>query len=196
MKDTTFLYETTEHLKPRAIALGAALIIAISLITWVGITQGAYLPSLDELLSAEGANSLTVLIAGFLSGLFFLPVPTEIFFINAVRNGASIPISMAGAIAGFTVGLIISYFIGMKLSHVVNYFVSPKKMYGLRRKVNRYGAYAVFLCNALPGPGPQLTFALGITRYNFTRLMSVMLIGVLVKYSVLSAFLLLSAQVF
>ncbi len=68
---------------------------------------------------------------------------------------------------------------------MIMHIASKKKVYDTRRFVNKYGALGIFLFNFLPFPAPLLTFALGIARYNFTRLFVLTLVGKLAKYIVL-----------
>jgi uncharacterized membrane protein YdjX (TVP38/TMEM64 family) len=71
-----------------------------------------------------------------------------------------------------------NYFVGSKLFFIVRDLVPKKRMYKIRRWVNRYGASMVFIFNLVPIlPGSLLTFALGITRYDFTRLFMFLILG-------------------
>ncbi|MDD9953528.1 MAG: VTT domain-containing protein [Candidatus Woesearchaeota archaeon] len=116
-------------------------------------------------------------------GLFFLPIPMEAVFTRAIATGSSELWSVVAVILGFTLGNIVSYLIGWRLNRFIRLFVSPKKLFGIKRKVNKYGVYAVLGMNALPFmPSPLLSFGLGITRYNFARLFTVFIIGNLLKY--------------
>lgn len=183
--------ETTDQLRARLVALGVvALLVLIAL---VAILQGFDIPkafSIDTLIRAEGATPVHMFVAAFASGLFFLPVPIEVAFILGVRNGMNPLLAVLGTVAGFVLGHTISYLIGLKLSHFVRFIVSPKKLYGLRRKVNKYGSWAVLAFNLLPAPSPQLTFGLGIARYNMVRLIILVVLGNLVKYVAIASFLL------
>ncbi len=185
-----FAFETREHLRFRIIAL--AIIIAISLFGgFLAVTslfsEGT---SLSEVFSSIRPDlSLltpsTLFYSGAISGLFFFPVPLEATFYLGVTNGSPVIASILAVIGGFILGNIVSYLIGWKLSRAVSHLVSAKKMYALRRKVNTYGSWAVLVVNMIPAPSPLLTFSLGIAKYNIARLFFFLILGNIIKFSVL-----------
>lgn len=125
---------------------------------------------------------------GFTGGLFFLPVPQEIFFYLALMHCSSLILSFFLINAGYLLAQSINYFIGRRLSGVAIHLLSKKRVYKARRYVNKRGALAVFLFNALPLPAPLLTFALGITKYNIYRLYFFTALGTTVKFVAIAAF--------
>ena len=66
------------------------------------------------------------------------------------------------------------------------HLVSKKKVYQARRFINKYGAWGVLISNLSPFPSEILTFALGLAKYNVYRLFTLMMIGNIVKYSVIA----------
>ena len=186
-----FVLETREHIKPRLYALVGVVSVALLFggLALYGLFSGNWqfsdlAPDFDRL------TPVTLLYTGVLSGLFFVPIPLEFAFLAGVRAGTPVGLSFLAVIAGFLVGNLVSYLVGWKLSRFVMHLVNAKQMYGLRRKVNKYGSVAVFLVSVVPGPSPQLTFALGMARYNMARLFVWFLAGNVVKYTVLSLFFL------
>ena len=186
-----FVLETREHIKPRIYALIGVISLALLLggLATYSVFSGNWQLS-DLAPDFERLTPVTLLYSGFISGLFFVPIPLEFAFLAGVRAGSPVGPSLVAVIAGFLLGNLVSYLIGWKLSRFVMHLVNAKQMYGLRRKVNQYGSVAVFLVNVVPGPSPQLTFALGMARYNMARLFTWFLAGNLVKYSVMSLFFL------
>lgn len=184
-----FVVETRDHIRPRLYALGIVLFIVVLLagLATYSVFSGNWQYS-DLAPDFERLTPVTLLYSGAISGLFFVPIPLELAFLGGVRAGSPVGPSLVAVIAGFLLGNLVSYLVGWKLSRYVMHLVSAKKMYGLRRKVNRFGSVVVFLVNLIPGPAPQLTFALGMARYNMARLFSWFLAGNIVKYSIISVF--------
>ena len=134
----------------------------------------------------EQFNTLGIFYITFLGDLFFNPLPPELFFYNALIKGTSpILLLFAASMVGMLLANIVNYFLGRKFSVFFLYFVSKKNLYRVRRKVNRYGGYAVLVFNIFPLPAPLLTFGLGITRYNHSRLFMMLIIGNVIKYGFL-----------
>ena len=132
-------------------------------------------------------NTRGIFYVTFLGDLFFNPLPAEIFFYDAIIKGNSpILFLFIAAIIGAFLSHLINYILGRKFSIFFMYFVSKKSLYKVRAKVNRYGAYAVLFCNILPLPSPLLTFGLGVTRYNSSRLFIMLMIGNIIKYGFLA----------
>jgi membrane protein YqaA with SNARE-associated domain len=197
MRRTDFVFETTDELRTRlfTLAIVGSLAILGLIAVWLFSAAGIQLPSIGEalrvLISGERASPMTLMIAAMLGGLFFLPIPIEAAYLVTVRAGSPPVLSALAVLGGLVVGHSVSYLIGWKLSRTVSSLVSSKKMYALRRKVNKYGSYAIFGINVIPAPSPILTFALGIARYNMLRLFSLFLLGNAVKFGVLAGMFLL-----
>lgn len=122
----------------------------------------------------------------FIGGLFFIPTPDEILFYYWIGKGSPVVYLIFLAILGYSLAQVINYYLGLKLSPFILHFVSKDKVYNTRRFVNKYGAYGIFLFNFLPLPSPLLTFALGIAKYNFSRLFFITLIGKTCKFLVIA----------
>ena len=120
--------------------------------------------------------------AHLLGGLFFVPSPDEIIFYYGLSKGHSYLFAFVGAILGYMIAQVINYYAGNKISPLVMHVISKRKVYKARRFVNKYGTLGIFLFNFLPFPGPLLTFALGIAKYNFIRLFVLALTGIAFKY--------------
>ncbi len=186
-----FVFETREHIKPRVYALlsiACLVLLLVGYFLYVSSTDAGFsfrelVPDFDRL------TPVTLFYSGIMSGLFFVPVPLEFAYIAGVRAGSPVIESTLAVIAGFVIGNLISYVAGWKLSRFALHLVSAKKLYGLRRKVNTYGGYAVFLFNVIPAPSPQLTFGLGMARYNMARLFTWLVVGNLIKFSAIGLFL-------
>ena len=134
---------------------------------------------------SESISSATVgglFFAHLIGGLFFVPSPDEIIFYYGLLKGNFYLFALIFSIAGYMISQVINYYVGNKISPIIMHVVSKRKVYKARRFVNKHGTWGIFLFNFLPLPGPLLTFALGIAKYNFTRLFVLTLIGKMCKY--------------
>jgi len=130
--------------------------------------------------------------AGFGSSLFFIPLSEELFFYWGISKGTPILLAALMINAGFLLAQIFNYYTGRKISNWILYFVSKKKIYKVRRFVDKHGAWGVFFINLLFLPAPLLTFALGITKYNVYRLFFFMILGDIIKFAAIIAFFVLT----
>jgi len=129
-----------------------------------------------------------LMILSFIGGFFFIPLPIELFFFKGLLNGNPYFLSLFFVIIGYLPAQLINYWIGSRFSQLVMTLFSRKKVYKVKRWVNKYGAYGIFGFNILPLPSPVLTFALGIANYNLLRLFLWMFLGALIKYLAIIGF--------
>ncbi|MBN2458131.1 VTT domain-containing protein [Candidatus Woesearchaeota archaeon] len=118
----------------------------------------------------------------FFGGLFFIFVPMEAYFYSALMATDRTLLFII-----FILGIIVSYssdyLIGMKMSRISRRFISPKKFYSIKSYLNRYGKAAIFAASAIPMfPSQQITFILGVFRYNKARLFLLTFSGQVIKY--------------
>lgn len=185
-----FIQENSHRQKIKALLIsGSTLLIfvAVTLVLfyqWGSITQN--FPIADKITEHVRRNIVNFTPAGlfydfFLGGIFFVPSPDEVLFYYAMgKIGFFYPFIFS--LAGFMLAQILNYYLGLKLSPFILHFVSKSKVYATRRFVNKYGAYGIFISNFLPLPGPLLTFALGIAKYNFSRAFMISLAGKACKF--------------
>ncbi|MFO7710232.1 MAG: VTT domain-containing protein [Candidatus Woesearchaeota archaeon] len=133
---------------------------------------------------------LGVFYVTFFGGFFFLSVPIEVFFVGALNNHNPfllIPIALAGASISYT----IDYLLGYKLATLSRRLIPIKKFYKIKSLVNRRGLIAILFFNIIGVGSQQMTFVLGVFRYNRTRLFIATLIGQLIKFIGLSLLILI-----
>ncbi|MEE9525869.1 MAG: VTT domain-containing protein [Candidatus Woesearchaeota archaeon] len=130
----------------------------------------------------SGASLLGALYSTMIGGLFFLSIPLELLFIKFFNSGRPIMIILLFYFIGLFISYSINYFIGLKLSGVSKKLISPKKFYKLKGILNRHGAWAIFVFNAIPLPSQLFAAILGVFRYNKTRFYVFFLLGQLTKY--------------
>ncbi|MGV8142049.1 MAG: YqaA family protein [Candidatus Pacearchaeota archaeon] len=175
-----------------------AVLIAIGIlftVFWYNVVQ--YLPGLSFIVvhiknAIVEVSLIGLFYAHLVGGLFFIPSPDEVIFYYALIKGNPILFSILFATAGYMLAQILNYFLGKKLSDPLLTLFSREKVYKARRTAQKYGALAVFMFNVLPFPGPVLSFALGITKYNFSRLMFWTVLGKVIKYGAVSVFFILT----
>lgn len=137
------------------------------------------------ILNIKSLTLFGILLAHLFGGLFFVPSPDEIIFYYSLIKGNNYFLTLLFSIVGYMLAQLLNYYLGKKISPLIMHIVSKKKVYETRRYVNKYGAWGIFLFNFIPLPAPLLTFALGIARYNFTRLFVLTLAGQIAKYTLL-----------
>ena len=125
---------------------------------------------------------LGIFYLSFFGNLLLVPLPTEIPFFIGLTKGNPFMLSLFLAIAGIIPSQAINYIIGTKFHKIIFTFISTKKIYKVKRWVDNYGPYALFIFNLLPLPSNELVFALGIAKYNVTRLFVSILFGSLIKF--------------
>lgn len=174
-------------------------ILLVAFLTSLGFTLYTYREALVVQNSFEGVKSIFeddlanftpigLMILSFIGGFFFIPLPIELFFFKGLLNGNPYFFSWLLVVIGYLPAQLLNYWIGSRFSQLVMTLFSRKKVYKVKRWVNKYGAYGIFGFNLLPLPSPILTFALGITNYNLLRLFFWMILGATVKYLAIMGF--------
>ncbi|MBD3354735.1 hypothetical protein GF361_01980, partial [Candidatus Woesearchaeota archaeon] len=118
------------------------------------------------------------------SSLFFLPVPLEILFLNMLKD-ISFSILLPSVLLGIIAGQIINYFLGRFFGFVFRPFLKKRTKEKIRKRLEKYGIFAVFLIHILPFPFQFFNLVCGIFRYRFFKWFSFMTLGLLVKHIIL-----------
>ncbi|MEK6850011.1 MAG: VTT domain-containing protein [Nanoarchaeota archaeon] len=186
-----FVYENSNFYKIRIfifalvfILILLALIIAFRETLWQAAKQNNLIQSIVSLtrLKSVELNVSDLFFAGLLGGLFFILMPLEVMFYSSIIKGSSPLLSIFMMTSGFVLAQAINYYVGTKFSPLVMNFVSRKKVYSVRRFINKHGSYGIFLINLSPLPSEILTFALGLAKYNVYRMFMFVILGTLLKY--------------
>jgi membrane protein YqaA with SNARE-associated domain len=197
-EDYDFVVRTSNKEKIRAFTILLIIVIVVLILTsyvtpklyryWLGGDEDKSITSLVKERLTDVSNPLGLLLMSFVGASIFIPMPVELFYWLGLTNGSSILFSFLAVGVGCISMQFINYWLGLRLSYFFFTFVSKRKVYAIRRKVDKYGAWAVFLLNVTPSPAELLTFALGITRYNKTRLFVVLSFAILLKYIAITLF--------
>ncbi len=127
------------------------------------------------------------LYVAFFGGMFFIFVPMEGYFVPALQNNNGL-VLFTIFIIGILVSYSIDYLIGLKLSKIAKRLVSPRKFYKIKSIINRHGKLAILVANIIPFlPSQQVTFILGVFKYNKLRLLIFTMLGQMLKYMALLA---------
>lgn len=196
MENYDFIYESRNYKKIGSIIASLIILVLLAgaVLYYLVFSKGTYfslifLDNLGDFIKEDFANPspLGIFYAGFIGSLFFIPLPQEIFLVSALIAGTSMYIAFIAIFIGTIAGNVFNYYAGTKLSPFFIHLTSTRQLYKLRRLVNRFGVYAIFLFNLLPLPAPLLTFGLGITKYNSKKLFFALVLGSAFKYAVIVA---------
>jgi len=175
---------------------GYLTIAVIILVIWIGILYWIFLRDIladtmfgtivghikTQIASFSELGSLYIALFG---GLFFIFIPMEAYYMNALSNSNTY-ILYSLMLSGIIISYSIDYFLGMKFSKISRKLISPKKFYGIKQYLNRYGQLAIFIAHVVPVfPSPQVTFILGVFRYNKMKLIMIALPAQMLKFSFL-----------
>jgi len=130
----------------------------------------------------KDATILGSFYASGFGGLFFLPVPLELVFLNFLRAGHFAGLLMGIYLLGILISYSINYWIGGKLTYASKKIISYKKFYKIKGFINKHGALGVFVFNVLPLPSQILSAILGVFNYNKTRFYVFTMAGQVTKY--------------
>ena len=172
------------------------LIVIVSTITFAflffkeSMDRSAPILALKSFINNEVKNvtPIGLFYLSFTGAFFFLFAPVELFFVIGLRHGNPVLISIFYVLAGMIPAHAVNYFVGSRFGSIILNFVSKKKVYGIRRKINKYGPYAILFFNILPLPADILTLALGMTKYNIIRLYTFMISGAIIKFTAIALF--------
>jgi hypothetical protein len=193
------LYDEIKEVNARKKKLdGMITIMVFLLVIWIAVLYFGFLRSIlagtwfgamvgsikHELATFSALCSLYVTLLG---GLFFIFIPMEAYYLNALNHTQPVAL-YAMFILGISISYTLDYFVGMKFSRLSRKLISPKQFYKIKSLINRRGQAAIFAANAIPMlPSPQVTFVLGVFRYNRMRLFILTASANMLKYSYLLA---------
>ena len=172
------------------ITLGIILLYVLSLqhidfflIKWINALVSHIATTINE------ATILGVLYSALFGGLFFVFLPLEILLARFFTQGHSAILIIVLYLTGLFLSFSLNYYVGRRLSSLSKKLISTKKFYGIKSKLNRYGAMTIFVFNALPLPSPPLSAILGVFNYNKMRFYTYFISAQLLKATVIALFM-------
>lgn len=119
-------------------------------------------------------------------GLFFIPIPMDVLFINFLGSGNALAFVVLTYIAGLIISFSINYWVGSKLTYLSKRLIGIKKFYKVKSHVNKYGSWGIFIFNLLPLPGQILAVIAGVFKYNKLKFYMFFILGQLIKFSIIA----------
>ena len=153
---------------------GTVMIIAIILI--VSSTLGR------EIMSGRQPGLWSFTIIHFAGYLFFLLMPVEALVPLYLAEGHPAIILFGLSISTAVAAQIIDYAIGRVVSERVVKMIGRKEYDRVKRKIDRYGGWAIFTFNLLPLSSPNILLVAGMVRFNVVHALAISIGGLTVKY--------------
>ena len=149
-----------------------------------------FLPLLDTFLTGEAINIQTYALINFTSYLFFTMTFIELLFAQMIRLGENplilVPLAVITSMLALTVDYLIGYFFSKSF---LSKIITEKKLKKYEERIQKYGNPAIFIFNVLPLSSPMLTLAAGLIRYDYKKLLFYSVLGLTIKYSAISIFI-------
>jgi membrane protein YqaA with SNARE-associated domain len=171
--------------------IAAILISYFSFIRNLQLFHGTLIASILLHIKREifSYSALGIFYIYLFGGMFFIFVPVETFYIAVLNKGTVSSLHLLMLFFGVLVSYSLNYIIGLRLSRFSKNLISPKKFYNTKILVNRFGKWAILFFNLIGLGSQQLTFVLGVFRYNKTRLLVFTAIGQVLKFVLITLFM-------
>ena len=116
--------------------------------------------------------------------LFFLVMPTELFFLQYVTQTGTYVLPLIIAVTGATLAHCVDYVVGHFVGEaVLSDIIGPKRHERARRTLEHYGNMTLFLFSLLPLSSPIIVLVAGMLRFRFRHVLFYTCAGLLVKYT-------------
>ena len=116
------------------------------------------------------------------SSIFVFPVPLEFVFFGFLKQGFAPKSLYLITIAGVFTGQNLNFFFGRFLGFLIKPYIKKRTRRALRRRLHKYGVFAIAFMHLLPLPYPLFNFVVGLTKYNYFKWIIVMLPSLLINY--------------
>ena len=118
----------------------------------------------------------------FFGGLILLFIPAEPYYFAAVGMGKFHLHYFFAIFAGIILSYSVNYLIGLRFSKLSALIVSPKNFYKTKTYINKWSFLAIFFSNLFSFGSQQVSFVLGVFKYNKLRLLVLTVAGQGLKY--------------
>jgi membrane protein DedA with SNARE-associated domain len=118
--------------------------------------------------------------------LFFLLMPVEmafVYYLSFYRETELIWVALVTAFAAQFIDYIIGLFFSLKS---LTKLVGEKRILKAERYIQKYGNLTIFVFNFFPLSSPVIALAAGLLKYRFKDLVIFSVLGLFLKYLVLS----------
>ena len=137
--------------------------------------------AVEELVTAYGLSGAFV-IAVLES--FIFPIPTAVIIAPATTFGVDPFLITIVATIGSVLGAVIGYGLGKYLGRPVAGRLFKKKLQGVEKWFDKYGAWAVLIAAFTPIPFKVFTWASGIFELDMKKFLVASLIGRFVQFAI------------
>lgn len=160
--------------------LAIVLSVSVVLILIISLTIG------KDIYEGRSQTLTSFSLIHFSGYLFFLLMPVEMAFIYYLTWYDQTTLIWFALVTAITAQYI-DYLIGCTInSRVVNRFVSEKRILRAESYIRKYGNLTIFAFNFLPLSSPIIALAAGVLRFNLKDLFIYSVIGLFLKYLLLS----------
>ncbi|MEE4284672.1 MAG: VTT domain-containing protein [Mariniphaga sp.] len=118
--------------------------------------------------------------------LFFLLMPVEmafVYYLSYYRETELIWVALVTAVTAQFIDYIIGLFFSLKS---LTKLVGEKRILKAERYIQKYGNLTIFVFNFFPLSSPVIALAAGLLKYRFKDLVIFSVLGLFLKYLVLS----------
>jgi membrane protein YqaA with SNARE-associated domain len=153
-----------------------------SLVDWVKDLPYVYGTFTHFVEHIKSKTDLGIFYVFAISSLFFLPIPLEALYFNFLRDGFAFEHLFYLAVGGILCGQFINYMSGRFFKFIFAQFIKRKTRKKIRRKLVKYGAFAVTSVHIIPFPFQIFNFVSGLLKYRFFKWLIFMTIGLCIKH--------------
>jgi len=168
--------------KKKGIRMVLLLLTSLTAILIVSFTLG------KEWYEGKSQSLLSFALIHFSGYLFFLLMPVEaafVYYLKFFNYWEMIAIALGTAISA----QIVDYLIGISVSSaVINNLVGEKRILKAEKYILKYGNLTIFIFNLFPLSSSVISVAAGMLKYRFRNFFMYSLLGLMLKYFMLSLF--------
>jgi membrane protein YqaA with SNARE-associated domain len=117
----------------------------------------------------------------FFGGILLVFLPSDPYFVTSISLGKFQYINFVAIFFALLFSYIINYWVGSRFYNFSAMIVSPKEFYKVKNTVNMWGSWGILFSNIFLGC-KEVTFVLGVFRYNKLRLFLLSFTGIVIKY--------------
>jgi len=124
-------------------------------------------------------NIISIFIYFSIASILFIPTPLDFIYYNFLNDNIS-GLFLA-TLFGLLVGQCINYILGKYLEKLIDPYINKKTKKWVEEKLYKYESYAIFIFNLFPLPYTLLNFIAGLTKFKFTKWLSIVSIAFTIK---------------
>lgn len=163
-------------------------LISLKLILLTSVIILLSLTLLNNLIVGNSTNLFSFSLSHFMSYLFFLFLPAELFFIYYL-NFQNPLILLLLALFTAMLAQTCDYIFGYLTIKNIKFLIKSETYQRYRKYFLKYGYYAIFFFNITPLSSPIMTLITGFMKLNLKKVLFITLLGLLIKYILLIFFM-------